>query len=137
MDNLVLCYVWFIPIVILLSSLFLEWHARGVFVAIGYPRKYGHGKSWKRAHRHYKQNWTFIQRMLWIPVFKEEYDSKFRMLAYISYANWIIAPALVALTIVGYFNSADRWFFVWILIGFLIFLLIRFIYSNDLGRGKF
>ena len=72
---------------IILSFAFIDWHARSVFMARAYPRRYGHGKSWNRAHKHYKTNWTFLQRMLWIPMFKEEYEDKYRFIAYLSFAH--------------------------------------------------
>ena len=66
-----------IVIITLSGALFMDWHARRVFIARGYCRRYGHGKSWNRAHKHYKTNWSILERMIWMPVFKEWYENKF------------------------------------------------------------
>ena len=124
---------------ILLPTMFMDWHARFVFVAIGYPRKYGHGKSWKRAKKHYKTNWSLIQRLFWIPLFKEKYEDKFMAFAYLSYINLFLAVA----TVVGFFIWDFFYYpespqcFGYQYGVFSAYTIIRFIYSNGVGRGKF
>ena len=42
-------YIVAVITAIVVLFLFWDWHARMVFMARGYPRRYGHGKSWNRA----------------------------------------------------------------------------------------
>lgn len=116
---------------IVLPSLFFDWHARFVFVAIAYPRRYGHGKSFNRAKKHYKQNWTFLQRMLWMPVFREEYHIKYRMMAYLSYINFILMIISIFCFIINVFLYTTFIFWHWVFILTGAFGIIRFIYNND------
>ena len=118
----------------LVFFLFFEWHARFVFICAVYPRRYGHGKSWKRAHKHYKSHWTLRQRLLWLPVFKEAYESKYRWMAYLSYIH--IGYVLLSLAgfVLGQFVfSWDFW--PWFFVSYLFFTLIRWCHSNAVGRG--
>ena len=71
--------------------LLIEGAVRENFIAFGYARCYGHGKSWLRAYKHYKSNWTFWQRLFWVPVFKENYDSVFRIQAHLSWIHYFLA----------------------------------------------
>lgn len=87
-DKLIIIIILIFTIIPLIV---MDWYARMVFLARGYCRRYGHGKSWKRAHFHYKKNWTLLQRLLWIPAFKEKYESKYKYLAYQSYIGLIFA----------------------------------------------
>ena len=121
---------------LVISLLFWDWHARAVFVATGYPRRYGHGNSGNRARKHYKSNWTFLQRLIWIPVFMEWYESKYRIMAYMSYVHY----ALTAIAIAGFLidelllDNITFWHYIYAI--YLLFLFIRFIYTNAIGRRK-
>lgn len=64
-------YKFFIILSIVVPFLFLDWHARMVFLAVAYPRRYGHGKSWNRAYKHYKNNWTFFKDYFGHPCLKK------------------------------------------------------------------
>lgn len=118
--------------------LFVEWHARCVFVSTGYPRRYGHGKSGKRAYTHYKKNWSFVERMLWIPVFKEEYESKYREMAYFSYAHTLFVAIMEFCTFIciNFLLSNIKRFICFIIIYFVVFI-VRFCHSNAIGRKKY
>ena len=63
-------YVLGVILIIVCPFFFIDWHARMVIIARAYPRKYSHGKSWKRAHKHYKSNWTLVERLLCPPLTK-------------------------------------------------------------------
>ena len=122
----------------LFSGCFLvaDWHARMVFVAIGYPRRYGHGKSWKRAHKHYKKTWSFRDRMLWRVVFKEPYESKYEWMAYWSYIHLAVSLIVVVCFLLHMFLFQD-----WrIIVGYTaladtVVFCIRVGYSAWVARG--
>ena len=128
---------------IILSFAFIDWHARSVFMARAYRRRYGHGKSWKRAHKHYKTNWTFLQRMLWIPMFKEEYEDKYRFIAYLSYVHVTLTLVTLAFFIISVicfptskigFPTSKIWIYEFL--GYSVFWILRFIYDNAIARGE-
>jgi len=129
-------HIFFTLLYIVLAPLFLEWHARGVFIARAYRRRYGHGKSWKRAHKHYKTNWTFIERMLWVHAFKEKYEDKYRIIAYLSYIHtaFMIVMAVSFLVLEHLFPLENAW--LGIFIAYFVFWVIRFIYDNAIARGE-
>ena len=122
--------------IIILPVFVFEVHARGVFIATAYPRKYGHGKTWKKARKHYKSNWSFFERMLWLVVFKEYYDTKYRMLAYFAYAHFLSAIITVCcfLISINFFPDSKIW--IYVVNGYAVFILLRFIYDDAVGRKK-
>lgn len=115
---------------------FMEWHARMVFVAVGYPRRNGHGKSFNRARKHYKANWTFWQRLLWIPVFKEQYENKYREMAYLSYAHVLVTLLTTIIILVDEFILTEINFWRYAFIAVSVFAIVRFIYDNGVGKGN-
>ena len=119
-----------------LSVLVWEWHARMVFVARCYPRKHGHGKSWKRAHQHYKSSWSLIQRLLWIPLFKEEYISDYRWMAYLSYFQFSVMILSAFITIIDAIAFSDVNFYQYAVVIYSIIVLLRFIHTNAIARGR-
>lgn len=121
---------------IILPFVFFDWHARNVFMACAYRRRYGHGKSWNRAYRHYKTNWTFFQRILWIPLFKEKYDDKYRNIAYLSYIHFglMIFSSVFSVIYLQFFENSKNWIYVFIC--YFVFEVFRFIYDNALAREK-
>ena len=112
-----------------------DWRARTVFLVRAYRRKYGHGKSWNRAHRHYKTNWTFWQRICWIPVFKEKYDNKYRFLAYLTYIHFILTVTTIIAMLVAQFVFDDNKLFVDITWVDRIFSLFRVVHNEATARG--
>lgn len=130
-------YVFLLLIIgIIFPFLILDWHARGVFVYTVYPRRYGHGKSGNRAFKHYKANWSIIQRLLWIPLFNEWYETKYRIIAYFSYTHAFITLLTIVCFLLEEFVISSSGFWVKIYVLFAVLSIIRFIYDNDLGRGK-
>ena len=127
----------FLIICIILPFWVIDWHARFVFVFGIYPRRYGHGKSGGRAFKHYKKNWSLFQRLLWIPVFKEAYETKHRIVAYLSYTHTFIALLTITFFLLEEFVIRNSDFWVKLYVVFAILVILRFIYDNDLGRGKF
>ena len=121
---------------IILPFIFFDWHARMVFMAIAYPRRYGHGKSWNRAHKHYKTNWTFFQRLLWIPIFKEEYENKYRIIAYLSYTHATLTFVSVSFYLISIYNFPDSKIWVYEFLGYSVFWILRFVYDNAIAREK-
>ena len=115
--------------------LFFDWHARMVFMACAYRRRYGHGKSWNRAHKHYKRNWTIFERILWLFIFNEYYESKYKAIAYLSYVHAFLAIISVCWFVVStiFYPGAKAWIYVYI--AYSVFTLLRFIYNNSIARG--
>ena len=116
--------------------IFEEWHAKFVFVAAGYRRRYGHGKSWNRAHKHYKKNWTLLQRLLWRPVFKEVYEDKYRFMAILSYIQSALTIILVCIYLISEYILYDYHFFAYSYIAYGVFWFLRFMYNNSIGKGE-
>lgn len=83
-------YIVLFIIIITLILIGLEWFTRLSFLAEVYCRRNGHGKSWNRAHKHYKTNWTLLQRLFWLPLFKEKYERRHKIIAYLSYIHIVI-----------------------------------------------
>ena len=123
-----------IILLILICIAFFDWHARMVFMARGYPRKYGHGKTWKRAHAHYKKSWTLAQRLLWLPVFKETYVDTYRHMAYIAYAHAIFALITITAFLINEFVFPEPTFWHYVFTGFAIFTILRFFHTNHIAR---
>ena len=122
--------------IIILPVFIVDFHARGVFIATAYPRKYGHGKTWKKARKHYKSNWSFFERMLWLVVFKEYYDTKYRMLAYFAYAHFLSAIITVCcfLISINFFPDSKIWIYIFAANGIL--WMARVVYDDAVGRKK-
>ncbi len=119
-----------------LTLLFTDWYARRAFLARGYCRRYGHGKSWKRAHKHYKTNWTIWQRMLWIPVFKKKYENKYRALAYGAYMQSGLACLATICFLLNelVFNDFHLWHYVMIV--FWVATTVRLVFINYVATDK-
>ena len=121
-------------IMVIFSFLVFDWHSRRVFIAIVYRRRYGHGKSWNRAYKHYKKNWSLLQRLFWIFAFKEKYERPYRMFAYLFYVHILLSIiSIVALLTSKTFPDMGFWEYVVILD--LIFGLFRYIHSDSIARG--
>ena len=118
-----------IVVLILATFWWFDWHARFVFVALAYPRRNGHGKSFNRAHRHYKKNWSFFQRIFWIPVFRETYALRYRFLAYLSYGHMFLASISSIAFIFNFYGILSSEFCKGVLIVYLIYMFIRMIYD--------
>ncbi len=119
-----------LPAAYLFCFVAFDWWSRMVFMARGYRRRHRHGKTWKRAHKHYKANWTFWQRMFWVPVFKEEYESRFRFLAYFSFAQ--LGISIVVLTALCF----NLMFWDTLVKISCFYVLFRVIYINWVATGK-
>ena len=130
-------YILLILLMIVFPFLFIDWHARMVFIACAYVRNYGHGKSWNRAHKHYKSNWSLTQRLLWFPMFKESYKNKYKIIAYFSFAHcfFTIITILFYVICTIMFPDSNVWIYEYIAYG--VFFIIRFIYNNSIARGHF
>ena len=111
-------------------------HARMVFIAAGYRRRYGHGKTWNRAYKHYKANWTLVQRLLWIPLFKEEYEEKYRLFAFLSYIQSSLALITSGVFLVCDCFFSDSRFWVYVFVVYTIFFILRVIYTDYIAREK-
>ena len=117
-------------------------HAKAVFLAVGYTRVHHHGKTFKRVWRHYFANWSFIQRVFWIPVFAEKYSVKYRLMPILSIAHWLIAVTMTFFFFSDLFNIADIYIAIYPVEIFIFcfvfgpFTIGRFIYTNAIARGK-
>lgn len=117
-------------------------HAKAVFIAIGYTRVHHHGKTFNRAWRHYFANWSFIQRVFWVPIFAEKYSTKYRLMPILSFIHWLLAVAIIFFVLADLFNitninianySFEVFIFCFI---FTPFTIGRFICTNAVARGK-
>ena len=129
-------HIILLTVLIIFTFAFLDWHSRMVFMARGYPRKYGHGKSWNRAHKHYKKNWTLFQRLLWIPLFKEAYTTKYKTFAYFSYAHAFLTVITIIFVVVGLTQFPDSQTCIYEFLIYYILSILRFLYGNAIARGK-
>lgn len=129
-------YIAGIIIIAVLGLLIMDWHARMVFMARGYCGKRGHGKTWKRARAHYKSHWTFLQRMFWIPVFKEYYESKYRFLAYSTYVHAFFTLFTIVIFLVDELVLLNLYFWHYVFIAYTIIIIFRYIYNDTVARGK-
>lgn len=126
--------LWLIFIVALIFA-FFDWHARAVFIAAKYCGCYHHGRTWNRAHKHYKTHWTLLERLLWLPVFKEKYDGDTRLLVYFSYIHLILAIAAGILIFLGELVYNNVELVAYSFLAYLISTILRWLYTNALGRG--
>ena len=120
-------------LILLGAALGFDWYSRSTFISSGYCNRYGHGKSWKRAHKHYKTNWTFWQRMFWMPVFKEPYESDFRLLAYFSYLQSFLSIVFYVLFIVSDIYFPESKVYKYVLYVFYAIFLLRYIHIDYVG----
>lgn len=128
----------YIILFFVVAFLFLDWWSKMIFIACAYCKRYRHGKSWNRAHKHYKMNWSLLQRMLWIPAFREHYEGRYRLLAYSSYLQLILTIVTVILfcnptVFVLLQNSKVLGCYVF---GHFITIVLRIIYNDFLASGK-
>jgi len=121
----------FFCFLIVVEYLILECQGRMVFLYLGYPRCHHHGKSGNRAKHHYKTHWNWIQRYLWVPILKEKYEVKWRILVILSYLHFFITIVCCCFAIkfkTGYLPWINN-------LGFsLIYFCVRFIYQANVGR---
>ena len=115
--------------------LFCDLYARAVFIACAYRRRHGHGKSWNRAYKHYKKNWSFFQRMFWVFVFKEYYEPDYRFMAYLSYIHAAITIFTSACFLICDIFFPESWFWRYEYVVFGVYSFLRLIYDNSIARG--
>lgn len=127
-------HIWFTIILIIFSFVVWDWHARMAFIANKYCRCYGHGKTWNRAYKHYKTHWTLLERLLWLPVFKEKYDGDTRLLVYLSYIHLVFAIIATVFFLVGELVYKNMLVWKYVVIGYFIYTLIRYFYNSAFGR---
>ena len=127
-------YRFYCFLIIFLMILICDCQARYCFISVGYIQQYDHGKNLNEARKHYKENWTFLQRFFWIPIFKEKYKNNFRLMAYFSYIQyvWAILTYLCFILSDLYFPKSILWLYVFI--AFLFFSLISFFHSDHICR---
>ena len=121
------------PMLIISILAFMEWYSRMVFLSILYPRKYGHGKSAKRARKHYKANWTLFQRLLWIPMFKEKYSRKYVLFPLFSFIQLLTGVITLILFVVFTEANEEPWVVSFIIFGSL--MILRILYNNAVAKG--
>ena len=103
--------------------------ARRTFVFIAYPKIEGRGKN-LRARRHYKSNWTFIQRFFWVPIFKDKYELKFRLIPLFSWLHILFALAVNFAYYVDIYLTPNEMVFArcYAVLAFAIFTIARSIH---------
>ena len=123
-------------LVIIVTFLICDWHARMVFLARAYPRRYGHGKTWKRATKHYKTRWTLLQRLLWLHVFKEKYEDKYVAFAYISYIHLVLTFITACFSVVALAWYPESRIWIYVFIAYAIFMFFRIVYTDIIATAK-
>ena len=118
---------------IVIQVFVIDWYVRLVFLSRVYCRKYGHGKSWKRARKHYKSIWTFFERILWIPMFAEKYEKKHRSMAYQAYAHYGVATISIICFLLDEFMLTGIAFWQYIFAVLVLLTLFRYIYSDHIA----
>jgi len=128
----------FLCLLIIATAAFFDLHAKMVFLTCGYSRVHHHGKSWKRATAHYRENWSIWKRLFWVPVFAEAYTAKIRALAILSYLHDALAVIFLSLYAAADLAGAipDLVWILFLAVIFLPYTLGKFIYTNALARGK-
>lgn len=111
----------------------MDWYSRGTFIARGYVRRNGHGKTWKRAKKHYKSNWSFWERMIWKPIFSEYYGRKFKTMVVLAYIHFILLILTIAFLLFDEFLISTCTFWHYIFIAFSIFSIVRYVHSNAIA----
>ncbi len=129
-------HIFGIALVVFMCFIISDWHARMVFLARAYPRRYGHGKSWNRAIKHYKKNWTFLERLLWIHVFKERYERKYIAFAHLSYIHVVLTLITLCFSAISLslYPTSRIWIYVFIADG--VFMILRIIYTDKVATAK-
>ena len=126
-------YLWLI-LIVALGFAFFDWHARGAFIANKYCGCHRHGKTWNRARKHYKTHWTLLERLLWIPVFKEKYDGDTRLLVSLSYIHFVFAIITIVVFLIGELVYKNILVWKYVVIGYFVFTLLRYIYNSAFAR---
>ena len=128
----------FLCLLILATAAAFDLHARWVFIACAYVRVHHHGKTFKRASRHYKTNWSFAKKLFWIPVFAEHYAPKYRAMAILSFIHYTVTAVTLALFIMadGFGIIPDPAWIICFCAVFAPFSVGRFIYTNAVARDK-
>lgn len=123
-------------IVIIAPFLIVDFHARMTIIARAYCRRYGHGKSWNRARKHYKTNWTLVERLLWIPLFKEWYESKYRTIAILSYVHMGMAMVTLCVSCVSLALFPDSKWWIYEFCFYSLFWIVRYVYDSAIASEK-
>ena len=123
-------------LLIVVPMVFDDWHARAMFVACGYCRCYGHGKSFNRAKKHYKTNWAWWQRMMWLPIIKEQYEAKYRTMVCLSYVHFLLTFVVVCWFLLSEFVFKEIKFWHYAFATAVVFFIVRFIYDSSVGRSN-
>ena len=130
------------PVFIVINVTVWDIHAKAVFIALGYTRIHHHGKTFNRAWRHYFANWSFIQRVFWIPIFAEKYSTKYRLMPILSFIHWLLAVAVIFFALADLFNITNINIAIYSFGDFMFcfifgpFTIGRFIYTNAIAREK-
>jgi len=124
------------PLIVVFCAFGMDFWARLVFLAAVYRGRYKHGKTGNRATKHYKKNWTFLQRLFWLPAFKEYYEFEYRALAIFSYVQYIFGVFIIVFFWVSMalFPSSKIWVDTFGMYMLLIF--VRIFHNNGVARGK-
>lgn len=128
-------YIYLICLSIILCYLIIDLHGRLVFLYRGYPKRYGHGKTGKKYTKHYKTNWTLFQRIFWIPVFREKYESKFEVIAFLSYIHAILSVLTLTCFLVEDLILKQVYLWKYVYVINTAFVLIKFRYQVAVSRS--
>ena len=128
-------YILGIFVLILSIYVVFEWYSRMVFISHVYARRNGHGKSWKRAKKHYKTNWSFWERIVWKPIFSEFYERNFKRLGIFSYIHFVFALATIVCFLINEFRFPCR--IVWqpVFSIYFVFSVFRYLHTNAVATN--
>ena len=129
-------YIFGVIIIIVAPFFIIDFHARMTIIARAYCRRYGHGKSYNRARKHYKTNWTLVERLLWIPLFKEWYESKYRTIAILSYVHMGMAMVTLCVSCISLALFPDSKLWVYEFCFYSLFWIFRYAYDSAIATKK-
>lgn len=127
-------HIYLMIIFLFLGFLGIDWHGRTVFLYCAYPGN-GHGKTGKKFTKHYKTNWTFFQRLLWIPTFKEKYDVNIDIIVILSYINFLLYIATITCFLIEELVLKEVHFSKTAIIIYCVYTVIRFRYQVGVARN--
>jgi hypothetical protein len=69
-------------------------------------------------------------------MFKEEYEDKYRFIAYLSFAHMALTVVTLAFFIISIICFPNSKIWIYEFGGYSVFWILRFIYDNAIARGK-
>ena len=75
----------------------------------------------KAGTEHYKANWTLLQRLLWLPLFKEWYEDKYRFMVYLSYIHAVFALLTIIIFLADELSLINVILWHYVFVGYIFY----------------